>query len=68
MPVGGFGGLHEGAGGAGEGDGGEPVHLGADARPTLAGGVLGDPGEEQGETADQDVGADAVLEAPSEDV
>ena len=53
------GGLPEGAGRAGPGDGVLALELGADAVPGLAGGVLGDADEEEGEPAEDDVGADA---------
>ena len=37
------------------------VELAAQVGPGPAGGVLGDAGEEEGEPAEDDVGADAVL-------
>ena len=56
-----LGALTECAGGAGEGPDVEAVEFAAQVRPGLAAGVLGDPGQEQGEPAEDDVGADAVL-------
>src|SRR5215471_7882305 len=63
LGFGGFGGLAEGAGGAGEGDQVQPLKVGADGRPGAVGGGLGDADEQQREPAEQDVGADAVFEA-----
>src|SRR4051795_3092755 len=56
--LGGVGALAEGAGGAGEGDGVEPVEVAADVVPGVAGAGLDDADEEQGEPAEHDVGAD----------
>src|SRR6266545_1863473 len=63
LGLGGLGGLPERAGRAGEGDQVQAVEVGADGRPGSAGGGLGDADEEQGQPAEQDVGADAVFEA-----
>jgi hypothetical protein len=41
----------------------EPVELGADARPGASGGGFGDADEQQGQPAEQDVGADALFAA-----
>ena len=60
--VAGWGGLDDGPGGAGEGDGVDAAQLGGDAPPGGAASPLGDPDEEQGEPAQQHVGADAGLE------
>ena len=62
LGLGGFGGLAEGAGGAGEGAGLQALEFVAQAVPGVAGGGLGDADEQQGEPAQQDVGADAVFE------
>src|ERR1035438_3968935 len=56
------GGLPEGAGGAGEGAEGELAELVGDLVPGGAGGGLGDPDEEQGEPAEDDVGADPLFQ------
>jgi hypothetical protein len=66
LRVGRRGGLLDDAGGALQGDEVEPLQLGCDPRPALAGGALGDPDQEEGEPADDDVRLDAVLE-PVED-
>ena len=58
-----LGALAEGAGGAGEGAGVEPVEVAAHVVPGLAGGGLDDADEQQREPAQQDVGADAFFEA-----
>ncbi len=58
---GGHGALGDPAVGGGEGDQVHPVELMADVAPGLAGGGLGDPDEQQGQPAQLDVGADAVL-------
>ena len=50
----------------GEGDLFEPGGFAADIAPALIAGALGDAGAQEREPADQDVGADAVLE-PVED-
>ncbi|WP_019901190.1 hypothetical protein [Salinispora arenicola] len=50
-------------GGSGEGDLADSSELPADVSPCLAGGAFGDADEQYGQPADQDVGADAVLEA-----
>ena len=47
--------------GGGEGDQVHPVELVGDVAPGVAGGVLGDPDEQQREPAQLDVGTDAVL-------
>src|SRR5215207_4748303 len=62
LALGEFGGLAERAGGSGEGDDVEPVEFGTDGGPGAPGGGLRDAHEEQGEPAQQDVGADAVFE------
>src|SRR5712691_671196 len=56
-----FGALAADAGRAGEGAEVEPFELVAEVAPGFAGGVLGDADEEQGEPAEQDVGADPVF-------
>jgi len=56
------GGLPEGAGGAGEGAEGELGELAGDLVPGGSGGGLGDADEEQGEPAEDDVGADPLLQ------
>src|SRR5271170_799341 len=61
LGLGDLGALPEGAGGAGEGPDVDAVELAAQVRPGAAAGVLGDPGEEEGEPAEQDVGADALF-------
>ena len=55
--------MHGGAGRAGERDEVQPPELECDAPPGLVGLAFGDPDEEQREPGEQDVGADAVLEA-----
>ena len=55
------GGLPEGAGGGGEGAEGELGELVGDLVPGGARGGLGDADEEQGEPAEDDVGADALF-------
>src|SRR5207244_403667 len=66
-----LGALAEGPGGTGEGAGLDPVELAAQFGPGAVGGVLGDAGEEQGEPAQDDVGADpfflAVIDGPQVD-
>jgi hypothetical protein len=62
LRVGRRGGLLDGAGGAVQGDGVEPLQLGCDPPPALAGGAFGDPDQEEGEPADDDVRLDAALE------
>jgi hypothetical protein len=57
-----FGRLPERAGRSGEGDGVDPVEVGADLWPGQCGGGLGDSDEEQGEPAEQDMSADTVFE------
>ena len=59
----GHGGVHDGAGRAGEGDLGLAVHLVADAVPCLLGALLGDADQQQREPADEHVGPDAVFQA-----
>ena len=54
-------GLPEGAGRAGEGAEGEQVQLAGDVVPGGAGGGLGDADQEEGEPAQDDVGADAFF-------
>ena len=56
-----LGGLPEGAGRAGEGAEGEQVELVGDLGPGGAGGGLSDADQQQGEPAQDDVGADALL-------
>ena len=56
-----LGALAEDPGGAVEGADGDPVELAAQFRPGGAAGVLGDAGQEEGEPAEDDVGADALL-------
>src|SRR6266567_533088 len=56
-----LGALAEGAGGAGEGADGDAAEVAAQVRPGVAAGVLGDAGEEKGEPAQDDVGADALF-------
>jgi hypothetical protein len=63
LQVGDAGGLLHGAGGALQGDEVEALQLGRDPPPALVGGAFGDPDQQQGEPADDDVGVDAVLEA-----
>ena len=55
--------MDDGAGAAGEGDRVDPAELGGDAPPGQPGAAFGDADEQQREPAEQDVGADAVLEA-----
>ena len=57
-----LGALPERAGGAGEGAQVNAVEFAAHDRPGACGGVLGGAGEEEGEPAQQDVGADALFE------
>ena len=59
----GRGGLAEHPGRAGEGAHVQALQLVAGAGPGGAGAGLDDPGQEQGEPAEQDVGADAVFES-----
>src|SRR5689334_5293385 len=56
-----LGALAEGSCRAGEGADGDPVELTAQLGPGLAAGVLGDAGQEQGEPAEDEVGADALF-------
>jgi hypothetical protein len=56
-------GLRDGAGGAGEGDELQALEFERDPAPGLVGLALGDADQEQREPAEQDVRADAVLEA-----
>lgn len=58
-----LGALVKGAGGADEGADVDLAELAADLGPGPAGGVLGDAGQEEGEPAEGDVGADAILAA-----
>ena len=60
--LGGVGELPEGAGRAGEGADVDAVDLAADLRPGGPGLVLGDADEQEGEPAEDDVGADALFE------
>ena len=62
LRVRGLGRLDDGSGSAGQGHGGHAVHLAGDPRPRVAGRLLGDTDEEQGEPADDDMRADAGLE------
>ena len=55
--------LLDGAGGAFQRDEVESLQLDRDPSPGLAGRAFGDPDQQQGEPADDDVGADAVFEA-----
>src|SRR6266536_1023031 len=63
-----LGALVAGAGGAGESSEVEALELVAEVAPGLAGGALGDADEQQGEPAEQHVGADplflAVVDGP----
>ena len=61
--AGGPGGLLDLPGGAGEGDEVEAFELAAEVAPGVAGLALAEADEQQREPADQDVRADAVLEA-----
>src|SRR5215210_7156399 len=63
LRVGQPGGLLDLAGGAGEGDEVEALELAAEVAPGLVGLALADADEQQREPADQDVRADALLEA-----
>src|ERR1051325_9044759 len=63
LGLGEVGGLAEGAGRAGVGDGVQAAQFLAQAVPGLAGGGLGDADQEQGEPAEHDVSAYAVLAA-----
>src|SRR5579864_7508848 len=56
-----LGALAEGAGGAVEGADGDAVELAAQFGPGGCAGVLGDAGEQEGEPAEDDVGADPLL-------
>ncbi len=56
-----LGALSECAGRAGEGADVDLVQFAAQLGPGPAAGVLGDPGQEQGEPAEDDVGAEAVF-------
>jgi hypothetical protein len=49
------------AGAAGEGADVDAVELTAQVRPRAIAGVLGDPGQQKSEPAQDDVGADALL-------
>ena len=62
LRVRGLGRLDDGSGGAGQGHGGHAAGLAGDPRPRVAGRLLGDADEEQGEPADEDMRADAGLE------
>jgi hypothetical protein len=66
LRVGRRGGLLDGAGGTLQSDEVESLQLGCDPPPALIGGAFGDPDQQQGEPADDDVRLDAVLE-PVED-
>ena len=57
-----LGSLLKGAGGAGEGAEGELGELVGDLVPGGAGGRLGDPDEQEGEPAQDDVGADPLFQ------
>ena len=63
LGLGGAGAAFDGAGGAGEGAEVHLVEVVVQVRPGVAGGVLGDADEQQGEPAQHDVGADAVFKA-----
>jgi hypothetical protein len=63
LGVGGRSGLLDGAGGALQGDEVEALQLGRDPPPAFACGAFGDPDQQQGERADDDVGADSVFES-----
>src|SRR5215218_7909674 len=67
-PLGGpeWGGLDDRAGLAGQGDLGQTAGFAFNPPPTLLTGALGDAGQQQRQPAQQDVGADAVLQ-PVED-
>src|SRR6266702_7415979 len=56
-----LGALPERAGGAGERADVDAPEFAAQVRPGAAAGVLGDPGEQEGEPAEDDVGADALF-------
>src|SRR5579875_2594491 len=56
-----LGALAEGAGGAGESAGRDLLQVAAGLGPGRAAGGLGDPGQEQGEPAQDDVGADPLF-------
>ena len=58
-----WGGVHDAAGRPDQGDGMDPVELGGDAVPGPPGASFGDPDQQQGEPAEQHVGADAGFEA-----
>jgi hypothetical protein len=53
--------LGDGAGGGGQGDQVHPVELVAQVAPGVAGGVLGDPDEQQRKPAQLDVATDPVF-------
>jgi hypothetical protein len=55
--------LGDGAGWAGEGDLGDSPELPVDVSPGFAAAAFGDPGQQQRQPADEDMRADAVLEA-----
>ena len=61
LGLGDLGALPEGAGGAGERADVDAVELAAEVGPGGIAGVLGDAGQEQGEPAQDDVGADALF-------
>src|SRR3954447_25571691 len=56
-------GLGDRAGRPGQGDGVQPAQLAGQGRPGLSGAPFGDPNQQQRKPAEQDVGADAGLEA-----
>jgi len=58
--------LGDGAGGPGEGDGVDPAELDGDPPPRHPGAPLSDTDQQQGEPAQQHVGADAWFDAVSE--
>jgi len=60
--LGDLGALPEGAGRAGEGAEADALQLAAHGRPGLPGRVLGDADEQQGEPAQDEVGANALFE------
>jgi len=58
-----WGGVYDAAGAADQSDGVDAVELGGDAVPRHAGASFGDADKQQGEPAEQHVGADAGFEA-----
>ena len=53
-----WGGVYDAAAAADQGDGVDAVELGGDAVPGQSGASFGNPDEQEGEPAEQDVGAD----------